>query len=520
MILTTGFWNTVRNKPNKIGILDGDVQFTYGEFGHRVTRLAGALQEMGIQKGDRVGMLLLNSFHYLEILYASLVCGAIVVPLNVRLAPPEVSFMINDSGAKVLFFHREFVPVIQAVRQEMQTVNHYVLAAPQMTEGVDALSYEDLIDRLSVWQSVEIDEQDVAGIYYTGGTTGAPKGVMLTHKNLTVNAFQVGMNSEYNKDTVYLHAAPMFHLADGGSTFALTMLGGTHSHVRMYDTQKVLETIERDKVTHTLLVPTMINMLVNDPDLDQYDLSSLKRLAYGASPIPPEVLRKAMQVLNCEFGQGYGMTEASPLLTSLSAEHHVLDGDERDARRLSSCGLPVFQVRIKVVDPDGNPVPPGTVGEIVARAPNIMKGYWNRPEETAAVLKDGWYYTGDMATIDEDGFLYIVDRKKDMIITGGENVYSVEVENVIYTHPAVLEAAVIGIPDAKWGEAIKAVVVLKPGQSASEAELMAHCRLSLANYKVPKSVDFVDALPKSGAGKILKRTLRDQYWSTNGRQVN
>ncbi|GAX88969.1 fatty acid--CoA ligase [Effusibacillus lacus] len=520
MLLTTQFRNTVLNNANKVGIIDGDAKFTYGEFGERVKRLAGKLQEMGVEKGDRVGLLMFNSFRYLEIFYASFLLGAVVVPLNIRLAPPEISFILNDAGAKVLFFHREFIPVVSRLRAELPAISHYVLAEEVPAAEANAVFYEDLVSEPVSLREAALADDDLAGIYYTGGTTGLPKGVMLSHKNLAVNAYQVAVAIGYRHDDVYLHAAPMFHAADGASTFAVTMVGGIHAHIRSFDPRLVLETIQREHVTSVLLVPTMINMVVNHPDVNSYTLSSLKKLMYGASPIPAEVLKKAIEVLGCEFFQAYGMTEASPCLTILRSEHHVVDGSQKDTRRLASCGQALFNVDLKIVDPEGREVPYGVVGEIIARGPNIMKGYWNRPEETAAALKDGWYWSGDMGAMDEDRFVYIIDRKKDMIITGGENVYSVEVENVIYQHPAVLEAAVIGVPDEKWGEAVKAVVVLKPGQTVSAEELIEFCGTRLANYKVPKSVDFVEALPKSGAGKILKRTLRDQYWEGRTRQVN
>ncbi|WP_018133175.1 fatty acid--CoA ligase [Effusibacillus pohliae] len=519
MLLTTPFLNTVQNRAGKLAIIDGDVRLTYGEFGERVKRLAGRLQAMGVEKGDRIGLLMLNSFRYLEIYYASFLLGAVVVPLNIRLAAPEISFILQDAGTKVLFFHREFLPVVLQLRPELLSIEQYILAEDTPVTDSNAVCYEDLVSQPAGLRLPELHEDDLAGIFYTGGTTGLPKGVMLTHKNLAVNAYQVALAIGYRSDDIYLHAAPMFHLADGASTFAVTMVGGAHAHIRSFEPKRVAETIEREKVTAVLLVPTMINMVVNHPEIGNCDLSSLRKLLYGASPIPAELLKKAISVLGCEFYQAYGMTEAAPVLTVMMPEHHVVDGDERETRRLSACGQPVYHVELKIVDPEGNELPYGAVGELIARAPNIMKGYWNRPEETAAALRDGWYWSGDMAAMDEDRFVYIVDRKKDMIITGGENVYSVEVENVIYQHPAVLEAAVIGVPDETWGEAVKAVVVTKPGHSLTEEKLIRHCREKLANYKVPKSVDFVDALPKSGAGKILKRTLRDQYWQGKERQV-
>ena len=519
MHLATSFLNTVHTKPERIAAIDGDVRLNYAQFGERIERLAASLHGMGVSKGDRVALLMLNDFRYLEIFYATFLLGAVIVPLNVRLAAPELSFMLQDSGSAVLFYHHEFEPLVNSIKKDPTAVRHYVLAEGASLDGIEATPYEELVQRAGARPATEWHEDDLAAIYYTGGTTGLPKGVMLTHKNLVTNAFQVSLSLGYGPDDIYLHAAPMFHVADGASTFGITMVGGAHAHVRTFDPRRTLEVIAREKVTSTLLVPTMINVLVNTEGIEQYDLSSWRRCAYGASPISADVLKKAIRTTGCQFFQAYGMTEAAPVLTMLRPEHHVVEGDERLTRRLKSCGQPIFQVELKVVDPTGTELPYGEVGEIIARGPNIMKGYWNRPEETAHALRDGWYWSGDLGAMDEDHFVYIVDRKKDMIITGGENVYSVEVEYVIYRHPAVFEAAVVGVPDEKWGEAVKAVVVTKPGQQVSEDELIAHCREALAGFKVPKSVQFVDALPKSGAGKILKRSLRDAFWEGRTRKV-
>ena len=520
MHLATSFLNTVRTRPERLAAVDGDVRLTYGAFGDRIARLADALHKRGVEKGDRVALLMLNDFRYLEIFYACFVLSAVVVPLNVRLAVPELSFMLQDSGTKALFFHREFASEVLALQKEPLPVQHYILSEAVAPAESDSLLYEDLLQEPAAMPSgIDYADEDLAAIYYTGGTTGLPKGVMLTHKNLSANAYQTVLAIGYQQDDVYLHAAPMFHVADGASTFGITLLGGTHAHVRSFEPRRVLETIQQEKVTSMLLVPTMINMLVNTEGIESYDLSSFQKLMYGASPIAVDVLKKAIDKLGCQFAQAYGMTEASPVLTVLRPEHHVVDGDERLLRRLKSCGQPILNVDVKIVDPEGKEVPYGTVGEVIARGPNIMQGYWNRPEETAKALRGGWYWSGDLAVMDEDRFVYIVDRQKDMIITGGENVYSVEVESALYQHPAVFVAAVIGVPHVRWGEAVKAVVALKPGQEASEEELIAHCRRYLAGYKVPKSVDFVAALPKSGAGKILKRNLRDQYWAEKDRLV-
>jgi long-chain acyl-CoA synthetase len=344
---------------------------------------------------------------------------------------------------------------------------------------------------------------------------------MLSHANLLANAYHILACGIWREGDVYLHACPMFHIADGPTTHAVTWLGGTHVIIPSFKPDLALEAIERERVTATLLIPTMINFLINHPDVAKRDLSSLRIVTYGGAPMPEELVRRATQLLPCSFCQAYGLTETSPLLTLFPNQEQALAGPPEQMRRLLSCGREVIGVRVRVVNTRGEEVKPGEVGEIIAKGPNIMVGYWNNPQATAEAVRDGWLYTGDLATVDEEGYIYIVDRKKDMIITGGENVFSTEVENVVYTHPAVLEAAVVGVPDATWGEAIKAIVVLKPGASATEEEIIAYCRSRIAHFKVPRSVDFYEgALPKSGSGKILKRELREKYWAGHERRVH
>jgi long-chain acyl-CoA synthetase len=299
-----------------------------------------------------------------------------------------------------------------------------------------------------------------------------------------------------------------------------TANGSLHTFLKAFDAGAILKLIQKERVTSTVLVPAMINFVLNQPDIGEHDLSSLKRIIYGASPMPLQLLKEGIKVFGCDFVQGYGMTEASPLLTVLYPEDHHTEGSEKLTKRLLSCGREIIGVEVRVVDDDGHDVRPGEVGEIIARGPNIMQGYWKKEAETRAVLQKGWYFSGDMGTVDEDNYIFLVDRKKDMIISGGENIYSTEVENAIYTHPAVFEAAVIGVPDEKWGEAVKGIVALKPGADATAAEIIRHCRGQIADYKVPKSIDFISELPKSGAGKVLKRNLREKYWKGHARRIS
>ncbi|MDR6224163.1 long-chain-fatty-acid--CoA ligase [Desmospora profundinema] len=516
MIITKGLMVSAQNAPEKIAVIDGEDCLTYSEWSKRVSQLKGALLDRGIQKGDRVALVMHNSFRFLESIYAVTSIGAVVVPLNVRLAVPEMEAILEDAGPKLLFLHREFAPLAPVFQDKLPSLERVVLAEDREVEaeGKEACAlYEDWIQSQapSSLDADGVEEEDVAGFFYTGGTTGTPKGVMLTHRNLVANAYHVALTAGYHPGTHYLHAAPMFHLADGASAFAVTLVGGTHSHLRVFRPEAFVKAVERDRPNATLLVPTMIQALVNHPSASKQAFSGLNQLLYGGSSMPVEVLRQALHRWpHIRFFQAYGMSEAAPVLTMLRPEDHNVLGTERE-ERIQSCGQAVPGVEMKLVDRDGLEVPVGEVGEVVARGPNIMKGYWNRPQETDRALKDGWYRSGDLARRDRDGYYYIVDRMKDMIVSGGENVYSTEVENVLYSHPAVREAAVIGIPDEQWGERVHAVVVKRKESDLDADELIAFCRKSLAGFKLPKTIDFVPELPKSGAGKILKRTLRERY---------
>ena len=369
------------------------------------------------------------------------------------------------------------------------------------------------------FEQADPHEDDVVGLFYTSGSTGGPKGVMLTHRNVFANAMHFCMLSGVNAEWVFLHAAPMFHLADAASVYGLVMMGAAHCFLSTFEPEAFLKAVEQRRVTHSVLVPTMINMVVNHPAVERYDTSSLKRLNYGASPMPLDLLCRAKRILGCEFAQAYGLSEASPILTYLAPEDHTFEDDERQYIPVKSGGRPIPGCDVRLVDQDDREVPVGEVGEIVARGPNIMKGYWNRPDITADTLRGGWLHTGDMGVFDEAGYLYILDRKKDMIKPGGENVYSPEVESAICAHPGVLEAVVIGVPDEKWGEAIKAVVVRRPGCGLTEGTLIEFCRARLTHFKCPHSVDFMDELPKGGTGKVQKNVLRERYQAAKAKRV-
>ncbi len=472
---------------------------TWSELYDRVHRAAAYLRDLGIQKGDRVAVWMLNSHEYLELYYATALAGIVIVPLNTRWHESDVDFTLKDSESIALIVDHRFAPSVANLAHAPRVI--YVgndAGQGACPDGMTPYGYSE-----SKYTFDEPDEQDLVGLFYTSGTTGGPKGVMLTHRNLWSNLLH-GMLVNLRK-AVWLHSAPMFHLADLGAIYFVTSTGGAHCFLPTFDPEECMRQIERYRVTDTVLVPTMLNMVIHSPSFSKYDLSSLGTFLYGASPMPLPLISTAMAKLPAtRFRQGYGLTEASPLLTLLDYEDHFGDA-------VTSAGKPVFGTEVRVVDDFDRDVPVGQSGEIIARGANIMKGYWKRPEITAEVLRDGWLHTGDMGRFDENGFLYILDRKKDMIKPGGENVYTPEVESMVAAHPAVLEVAVIGVADAKWGEAIRAVVARRPGAELSEADLIAWCRERMTHFKCPSSVVFVDTLPKGGTGKIQKAVLREQH---------
>ena len=496
-----------------------DRQHSWGQFGARVSRLASGLAGIGVGVGDRVAMLGLNSDRYLEYFFAVPWAGGVFVPINTRLAPPEVVHWLNDSGASVLLIDDNFtamLPKLQGQLESLKTIVHVGDGAPP--EGM--LSYEALIDGAAEIEARDTGGDELAGLFYTGGTTGRSKGVMLSHRNLLLNALQMAGEAGFNATAHYLHAAPMFHLANGAATFAITSMAGASTIIPGFEPVATLRAIQDNKIDVSLMVPTMINMVVNHPEVGNYDLSSLQHVIFGASPMPEAVLRTALQVIpNALFHHVYGQTEAGPVLTMLPTERMVEDGPL--AGKIKSAGLAIPGDEVRILDEDDNEVERGVVGEICAQGENVMLGYWNQPELTAQTLRNGWLHTGDGGYMDEDGFIYVVDRVKDMIISGGENVYSAEVENAIYQHEGVVECAVIGIPHEKWGEQVHAIVRLHEGQDVDEAAIIAHCHEWVANYKCPRSVSFeTTPLPLSGAGKILKNELRKPYWDGHEKAVN
>jgi long-chain acyl-CoA synthetase len=516
----------VRVRGDAEAIVDDGTRLTYAEWGRRIFGLGGGLRHgLGLAPGAIVGLCCLNSWRHLTCWNAIPASGYVINNLNYRLAPAELEFIVTDSGAQALIVDAAHVELARRLAAACPSLRHLIYAddgpAPEGFVHLDDLcAYEPL----PAADLDAVEDGSLAAISYTGGTTGLPKGVMQTHGNLLANAKHMQYGLGFEADDAYVHAAPMFHAADASCTFAVTWVGARHLLTRAWDPAVFASLVAQERATLTLLVPTMINSLVNLPGIEGYDLSSWRLMAYGASPMPAELQRRAMGTLPCGFVQAYGMTEASPLLTFCTATDHARGaaGDPAYVSRLQSAGAPVPGVECEVRHDDGVTVcEVGEPGEVWARGPNIMMGYWKRPEETAKALVGGWYRTGDVAYADTHGYLYIVDRAKDMIISGGENVYTTEVENALYAHPGVLEAAVVGIPHETWGEAVHAEVVPKPGVSVGADELIAHCRTLIAGYKVPRSVHVrSEALPKSGAGKILKKDLRAPFWAGRDRNVN
>jgi len=481
---------------------DGDHAVSYSQFFSRVMRGAHVLRGLGIGEGERVAVLMLNSPRYLELYYVTDQIGAIIVPLNTRWNLDDMVFALQDSGSKLLVFDDRFATCREPIAAR----------CPELRQSHIA-DFEKLTAEAPGDPGEEGDphEDDVAGLFYTSGSTGGPKGVMLTHRNVFANSMHLSFLTGFDPHRVFLHVAPMFHVADASCTYAQVMSGAAHCFLSTFEPEAFLKAVEQSRITEAFLVPTMINMVVNHPALEQFDTSSLKRVYYGASPMPLDLLFRAKRKLTCEFAQAYGLSEAGPSLTYLAPEDHTFEDDDRPYIPVKSAGRTLLGCEVRVFDLNDREVPTGEVGEIVARGPNIMKGYWNRPDITAETLRGGWLHTGDMGAFDEAGYLYILDRKKDMIKPGSENVYSPEVESAICAHPEVLEAVVIGVPDEKWGEAIKAVVVRRPGCALTEAALIEFCRARLTHFKCPHSVDFLDELPKGGTGKVQKNVLRERY---------
>jgi acyl-CoA synthetase (AMP-forming)/AMP-acid ligase II len=514
--LTQALHRTIQQKPAEIATSFAGRRQTWSQFGDRVARFAGALRELGVRSGERVAMMALNSDRYLEYYYAVWWAGGVVNPVNIRWSPAEVAYSLDDCETAILIVDDAFKAAVGELRDRskgLRTVIH--CGDGEAPAGM--LSLDALVAAAMPIEDALRSGDDLAGIFYTGGTTGFPKGVMLTHTNLASNALSNVAEQIVAAGGITLFAAPMFHLANGAAMLASMTFGNRTVFVPSFTPLGVLEVIQSERATQALLVPTMIQMLVDHPDRPKYDTTSLERVLYGASPISEGVMRRALAAFpNARFVQAYGMTELSPCATILPSWYHTPEG--QSVGKMRSGGRATFTTEVMIVGVDDKEVPRGTVGEVCVRGPGVMKGYWNKPDLTQAALRGGWMHTGDAAYMDADGFVFVVDRVKDMIISGGENVYSAEVENAVAQHPAVAACAVIGIPSEQWGETVHAAVVLKPGQTVTADEITAHCKTLIAGYKCPRSVAFVEALPLSGAGKVLKTKMREPFWA--GRQRN
>ena len=492
----------------------GAKRITFAQFNAQVNSLIHALFSLGLKKGDGIAILSWNCLEYVDVCGAAMKGGFIYSPFNPRLHPEELEYLINYSEANTLFVGPELIPTVESLRSRLFNVNHYVTfegTAPQM------LSHHDLLaSHPSSEPAVKVSRDDPYLIFYTSGTTGVPRGALYTQfrklDNTRIKALEMGVKPGDRA----IQALPLFHIGGDSHVWPFFLVGGCTVIMpqRSFEPEAVLQAIQEEKATDIQLVPTQLNALLSHPDLKEYDLSSLKRIYYAASPMPLELLRKALELFGPIFSQGYGQTESGPQITSLPRKaHQVLDRPLEEQKVLISCGQPSLGVHVRVVDEKNEDVAPGVVGEIIAQSDSIMVEYWHRPEETRETIIDGWLHTGDLGYYDEKGFIYIVDRKKDMIVTGGENVYSREVEDVLYTHPTIAEVAVIGIPDPTWVERVHAVVVLKTDTTATEKDIIAFCKEHLASYKAPKSVEFFESLPKNPQGKILKKEIRANYWT-------
>ena len=507
----------VRLYPEKEAVVCGDLRMTYRDFAARVWRLAHGLLDSGMSQNDRVAVLHENTHEFLEVYFAAAHLGIVLVPLNHRLSARELAGILNDSESRMLIAQGVFHEKARALPNKVPTLEKIIWTRTDSDIlDPDNLDYEKLLESHpdEPPPAPAIFDDDVAHLYYTSGTTGRPKGVMLTHKNVKSHALGTIAELHLTDRDRWFHVAPLFHLADAWATFALTWVGGKHILLPSFDALSVCSLIQEEKITLTNLIPTMLNMMVNHPEVGSFDYSSLRVLLSGGAPIAPETVRKIIDAFGCDYIQTYGMTETSPYLTlSILKDHLKTLSREEQLGFKAKTGREFIGVNLRVVDEEGNDVAMDEkqVGEIIVKGDTVTPGYWRMPDETKEAIRDGWLYTGDLAVMDAERYVNIVDRKKDMILTGGENVYSSEVENVLYTHPDVLEAAVIGVPDSHWGEAVKACVVLKEGRLVTEEAIIAYCRKELAGYKSPKSVDFLEALPKTGSGKIFKKGLRKPY---------
>lgn len=508
-----------RTYSERLSLVYGDERFTYQETNERVNRFANTFKVLGLRKGDRLALVQRNCPQILETIFACFKAGIAAVPINARLHPKELAYIIDDSGAKALVYSEEFIETVKSIREYLRGTRHFIC----LSEAPDSLDYEKLISSGKPEEAeVDVNTNDLAWIFYTSGTTGKPKGAMLTHKTILTMIINYYADIYFlSPEDVVLHIAPLTH---GSGFYALPVFGKGSLNLilkaKKFDPELIFQTIEEKRVTNIAFVtPTVINMLLHSPHIDKYDLSSLRCIVYGGSPMYVEDLKRAIKKMGKIFVQIYGQGEAPMTISYLRREEHLIGGTEEEMARLMSAGIPRTDVELKIFDEQDSELPLGKMGEVVVRGDIVMKGYWNKPDDTAETLRNGWLHTGDLGMMDDEGYIYIMDRKKDMIISGGINIYPREVEEVMLRHPAIHEVAVIGVPDPIWGESIKAIVVLRDGVKATEEEIIGFCKDNIASFKKPKSVEFVDSLPKSAYGKIPKREIREKFWKGKERKV-
>jgi long-chain acyl-CoA synthetase len=512
------FFPAMNNFSDNIVVVDGAYQATMQQHGDRVLRLGNAIKtQLGIGKGDRFAVMAVNCHEYLELYHAAYLGAGVINTLNLRLAGKELEYIIRDSGSEVVFVDDYFADALAQAMQasdEKSPIRKTVLIGKG--DGSHDLRYEDLLATGTADVLPETEEEDPVVLMYTGGTTGLPKGVLVNQRAETLNWYHVGMVLGYRSDEVFLLQTPIFHAASMVTLLALPVAGGKLVLMPMFEPEGAINLIEEHQVSQTMMVPTMIGLMLNHPSYKAERISSLRQLVYGASPMPVALLDRLLEMFpDLELSQGYGMTESASVLTWLGVEEHRERGDS-----MRSVGRAVPGVELCIQNADGDLLPLGETGEVCAKGGNYMTEYWNQPEATKETFRGGWYHTGDAGYLDEDGYLYLVDRVKDMIVSGGENVYSVEVENAISTHEAVAQVAVIGIPDDVWGEAVHAIVVCLEGAEVTGEQIIEHAREEIAGYKVPKSVEFRgEPLPLSGALKVLKRELRKPFWEGKGKFI-
>jgi fatty-acyl-CoA synthase len=501
---------------SKIGVVCGERRFTYAEFGARCERLATALIAEGVQPGERVAYLSFNNHQLLEGYFGVIQARAVVMPLNVRLTTPELIGILNHSEARILLFENDFAPLVKELRPSCPSLEK-VISLDDEYEDLLARGHPDRADIFSY------DEKSIAELFYTSGSTGTPKGVMLSHRTLYLHAMSVAATFSNDDDAVELHTIPLFHANGWGRPQSSTMMGIKHVMIRRFEPAAVFRLVQEERATAMSLVPTMANALINAPEREQYDLSSLVTINIGGAAASPELIERVEKAFHCECLAGYGLTETAPVATGARKKGTVTYKDEADRyRRQAMAGWPIPGVEIRVVDPHMRDVPRDmeSIGEVVILGDHVMDGYFKEPDATAAVMTDHWFHSGDMAVWDDENYIHIVDRQKDIIISGGENISSIEVEKAIFAHPAVFECAVVSAPDSKWGEIPVAIVVLKDGQKLTAEELLQFLQQRLARFKLPREIEFSRApLPKTGTGKIVKRSLREAYWAGKSKRV-